>query len=217
MISLLQLQAELDVKYQMERESRASALNVQMGLVEGIIDISDSERNDEVNFEEWSDPEHAKLVETDRRLREQEEKDAEVVKMYQEMYGKNDGHQEVSGTDNDSLVEKHRKLREQEEKDTKVAMMYQTLYDQNATEAQITNVPANRILAQAAKPAGRERSPMEGGRRGRGCVGGASRAGNMNSMKWSWRRKGKKSETGSKGQRRVRFSNTVETICPSKS
>ncbi|KAF7099149.1 hypothetical protein CFC21_100829 [Triticum aestivum] len=167
----------------MERESRASALNVQMGLVEGIIDISDSERNDEVNFEEWSDPEHAKLVETDRRLREQEEKDAEVVKMYQEMYGKKDGHQEVSGTDNDSLVEKHRKLREQEEKDTKVAMMYQTLYDQN----------------------------------GRGCVGGASRAGNMNSMKWSWRRKGKKSETGSKGQRRVRFSNTVETICPSKS
>ncbi|XP_037474326.1 uncharacterized protein LOC119350757 [Triticum dicoccoides] len=165
MISLLQLQAELDVKYQMERESRASALNVQMGLVEGIIDISDSERNDEVNFEEWSDPEHAKLVETDRRLREQEEKDAEVVKMYQEMYGKNDGHQEVSGTDNDSLVEKHRKLREQEEKDTNVAMMYQTLYDQNATEAQITNVPANRILAQAAKPAGRERSPMEGGRR----------------------------------------------------
>lgn len=47
--------------------------------------------NDEVDMEEWvDDTEHAKLLETDRRLREQEEKDTEGATMYQEKYDKNE-------------------------------------------------------------------------------------------------------------------------------
>lgn len=192
-----------------------------MGLVHGVIDISDDESNDEVDMEEWSDdPEHAKLAETDRKLREQEQQDADVAKMYQEMYDKNDG--------------------PREEEDCEVAMMYQKLYDQNATtasEAEIANATANRNLAQEVELAGRETSPVEGGRRdvqvdenaneschrwqanigGRAYIGDSSRAGNMSSMKRWWRRKGKKSKRGSKRKPRVRFSNVVETIFPSES
>lgn len=72
----------------------------------------------------------------------------------------------MDGPANESLVEKDGKLREQEEKDREASMMYQNLYDQNATEAQIANATAGGILAQAIEPAGRDRSPVEGG-----CIG----------------------------------------------
>lgn len=77
-----QLGAELDAEYEMERATRAPTLNVQTGLVQGVIDISDDEIKDEVDLEEsnddvdskeWSnDPKHGNLIETNRRLREQE-------------------------------------------------------------------------------------------------------------------------------------------------
>ena len=77
---------------EMEIASRAPAASATTGLVHGVIDISDNESNDEVDMKEWSDdPEHAKLSETDRKLREQELQDPDVTKMYQEMYDKNDG------------------------------------------------------------------------------------------------------------------------------
>ncbi|EMS53923.1 hypothetical protein TRIUR3_24541 [Triticum urartu] len=86
-----QLEAELDAEYEMEIASRAPAASATTGLVHGVIDISDDESNDEVDMKEWSDdPEHAKLSETDRKLREQELQDPDVMKMYQEMYDKND-------------------------------------------------------------------------------------------------------------------------------
>lgn len=92
---------------EMEIASRAPAASVTMGLVHGVIDISDDESNDEVDMEEWSDDtEHAKLSETDRTLREQEQQDADVTKMYD----KNDGPREEH---------------------CEVAMMYQKLCDQN--------------------------------------------------------------------------------------
>ncbi|KAM3192724.1 hypothetical protein ACQJBY_069750 [Aegilops geniculata] len=101
--------------------------------------------NDEVDMEEWADdPEHTKLVETDRSLREQEEKDTEVATMYQEKYDKNKD--------------------PQEEEDREVAMVYRKLYSQNATEAQVASASTNWNLAQEVKHAGRETSPMEGGR-----------------------------------------------------
>ncbi|KAM3386574.1 hypothetical protein ACQJBY_009877 [Aegilops geniculata] len=90
-----QLEAELDAEYEMEIASRAPAASAATGLVHGVIYISDDENNDEVDMEEWfDDPEHAKLSETDRKLREQELQDPDVTKMYQEMYDKNDGPRE---------------------------------------------------------------------------------------------------------------------------
>ena len=60
---------------EMERATRAPTQNVQTGLVQGVIDISDNEikdevdleeSNDEVDSEEWSDdPKHGNLNETD--------------------------------------------------------------------------------------------------------------------------------------------------------
>lgn len=108
-----QLAAELDIEFEMEIASHAPAVNVDTGFVHRVVHISNDESNDEIDMEEWSDdPEHAKLVETARKLREQEkeDEDEDVAKKYQEIYDKNNGPRE---------------------EDREVAMMYQKLYDQN--------------------------------------------------------------------------------------
>ncbi|KAM3195421.1 hypothetical protein ACQJBY_071504 [Aegilops geniculata] len=134
-----QLQKELDKEYVIEEASRQANRLKSMITPGVVVCVVDTDGSKDAEFKEWSDHEHDWLVEIDRRLKEQEDKDAELAKKRQEEAERESKEQQVKDEELASKCQQEieQKAMEQLANDDQVACMYQKMYDPNATDEQI--------------------------------------------------------------------------------
>ncbi|XP_048531219.1 vicilin-like seed storage protein At2g18540 isoform X1 [Triticum urartu] len=134
-----QLQKELDEEYVIEEASRQANRLKSMITPGVVVCVVDTDSSKDAEFEERSDHENDWLVEIDRRLKEQEDKDAELAKKRQEEAERESKEQQAKDEELASKCQQEieQKAMEQLANDDQVACMYQKMYDQNATDEQI--------------------------------------------------------------------------------
>ncbi|XP_044440577.1 uncharacterized protein [Triticum aestivum] len=148
-----QLQYELYEEYVEDEVSHALIRDISVRASQRIVYVIDSDSSEDLVNEIWTDPEHEELVETDRRLREQEEKYKEFAKKCHEEQEKDAIEQQRKDADLAKLCQQEEewKTNDQVERDNGIAHMYQALYNQNDEQVrEATTVSGGEAQVHAA-------------------------------------------------------------------